>query len=532
MHFLVLAHTDEKMIELTRNLKIIEDVDLRNQLRTEAKLLVSAKNLLPPVNFGLLLELAEELIVKTGIDSEYLDFAIVLCGNEIWRNVIEAIPCNRRLLLLPQCLKHSINCKGETDSFGLTCAGCSSCSIKSILEEAEDLGYATLVAEGTSIAIRLVEEGAIDAVIGVSCMHVLQRSFEPVAKSAVPVIGLPLLKNGCENTQIDYNWVLDEIRSVKKDPDMQPLSVSVLKDQVQDYFCELNLQNIFYSDDVTEQLAKKMLMIGGQRIRPLLAALAYRSYTNYFSEEVQKLLAVIVECFHKASLIHDDIEDNDNFRYGKETLHKANGIPVAINVGDFLIGKGYQLLSNLKTDPDVLVKSLRVVSSSHLNLSKGQGSDLMIGSNVDEITLEQLLKIYTKKTGEAMKVALLLGAINGNAGEDELKRLSLFSDFFGIAYQIRDDLKEFREEESLKKKNFPFLMALLNAKINKNNICSIDEVRTMDSHQVRILLLEEKIDVEADGYLKMYVDKCYNELNQLKNLKMKLSLYNVTGKIF
>ena len=52
-----------------------------------------------------------------------------------------------------------------------------------------------------------------------------------------------------------------------------------------------------------------------------------------------------MECFHKASLIHDDIEDDDAQRYGEPTLHVEHGVPVALNVGDLLIGEGYRLLA-------------------------------------------------------------------------------------------------------------------------------------------------------------------------------------------
>ena len=64
-------------------------------------------------------------------------------------------------------------------------------------------------------------------------------------------------------------------------------------------------------------------------------------------EDLRKV-AVAVECFHKASLIHDDIEDNDALRYGEKTLHEEHGVAVALNVGDLLIGEGYRLLAEMQ----------------------------------------------------------------------------------------------------------------------------------------------------------------------------------------
>jgi len=58
-----------------------------------------------------------------------------------------------------------------------------------------------------------------------------------------------------------------------------------------------------------------------------------------------KRAAVAIETFHKASLVHDDIEDDDAYRYGHETLHRVHGVGTAINVGDYLIGLGYRCVS-------------------------------------------------------------------------------------------------------------------------------------------------------------------------------------------
>ena len=522
------------MIETQRLLKVPTDVKLRSKLRREARLLVAEKKILPPVDFDRLQELSMELLHKLEMDHVYLDFTIVLCGNEIWRDVLAATPFNRRLLLLPQCLKNSQSCQGEVDSLGLVCAGCKSCQIDRVLNEAEGLGYTTLVAEGTTVAVGLVEEGAIDAVIGVSCMPVLQRSFEPVSRAAVPVLGLPLLYDGCENTNVDYGWLFEEMHQLKQNTDLQPLSVSLLKDQVQDYFTEFKLKEFFHYNDETEKLAKRMLVMGGQRIRPLLTTLAYRSYVTVEDEDVQDSLALIIECFHKASLIHDDIEDGDDFRYDQETLHKTHGIPVAINVGDYLIGKGYQLLANLPIEPAVLAESLKVVSSSHLNLSIGQGADLLLDGHLNDLSVDQMLKIFTQKTGEAVKVALLLGAINGGAHNGDLKLLETFSDWFGIAYQIKDDLNEFREEEQNgQAHHFPFLLALLNDRLTENGETDrLGDFAKLESAKLRQVILDEQVDKHADAFLNLYVDKCYQELDQLQNLKLKLSLYGVMGKIF
>ena len=57
-----------------------------------------------------------------------------------------------------------------------------------------------------------------------------------------------------------------------------------------------------------------------------------------------------IEAFHKASLVHDDIEDDDRYRYGRETLHRQFDLGTAINVGDYLIGLGYRLVGSIRSE--------------------------------------------------------------------------------------------------------------------------------------------------------------------------------------
>ena len=269
-----------------RILKVPKESFLRNKLRKETRLLAREVKLLPPASFERLEQLAIDLLKKNNISEDYIDFVIVLLGNESWRKTVEATPFNRRLLLLPQCLKDNSSCKGQFDALGLNCAGCKACPIDDILIEAENLGYATLVAEGTTVAIGLVEEGSIDAVIGVSCMPVLQRSFEPVSNAAVPVIGLPLMYDGCENTKIDMKWLTDEVRTFEVNSNYQPISTSGLKVKIDDFFANGKIEKYFPANDETEKLAKEYLQIGGQRIRPIIAALAYQAYSSSAKDEI------------------------------------------------------------------------------------------------------------------------------------------------------------------------------------------------------------------------------------------------------
>jgi geranylgeranyl pyrophosphate synthase len=515
-----------------RILKVPQESFLRNKLRKESRLLVQREKLLPPGRFEILEKLAIQLISELKISEEYIDFAIVLIGNETWRETVKATPINRRLLLLPQCLKNNATCQGVFDELGLNCAGCKGCLIDDILINAEHLGYSTLVAEGTTVAVGLVEEGAIDAVIGVSCMPVLQRSFEPVSNAAVPVIGLPLMYDGCDNTKIDNKWLLDEINSFEENTDLKPLSVSLLKNRVQEYFSEENVQLFFPESGETEQLAKEYMSLGGQRMRPLMSVLSYLAYAQNDDETIVSSLSMIIESFHKASLVHDDIQDNADFRYNTETIHKKHGIAVAINVGDFFIGKGYQILSNLPVNDKLMAKCLKKVALSHVKLTQGQGADILLNSHTNDFNTENALRIFKLKTGEALKVALLLGSILGGADDSEVEILEQFSDVFGISYQIRDDLNEFKEHNKDEKINdFPFLIAILNEYFSKNKV-SAPEHSFIQVDEFRKQITDKNLITETEAILNIHLEKCYSELDKLQNAKLRLSLYGVLGKIF
>ena len=523
----------DKMKLKKRILKVPKDRKIRDLLRKEVVNYAARNEILPPAAFNVLEKHAALILDQSGISEDYLDFTIVLLGNETWRQVVNSTPFNRRLLLLPQCLRNNLECKGVFDELGLICAGCKGCQIDTIIEKAEELGYSTLVAEGTTAAIGLVEEGSIDAVIGVSCMPVLQNSFEPVTKAAIPVIGLPFLFDGCSNTSLDYDWLFSEIKEYSENKETAPLSVSVIKNQVEKYFSENNLRKYFPGNSETEKLALKTMTLGGQRMRPLLTVLACQSYSSHISDEVQMALAVIIECFHKASLVHDDIQDDEDFRYNQPALHKTAGIPVAINIGDYLTGKGYKLLSEIDCDPVVKAGCLKIVASSHLNLSEGQGADILLQQNIARQPVQDVLKIFELKTGEAVKVALLTGAIAGNAPENDLKVLADFAGYFGIAYQIRDDLNELHENNDLKHAfDFPFLLSLLNQSINGHSPSFKEIIRTGDLALLLESFKQFETETTAVKFLNDYLQKSYAELDKLQNRKMRLSLYGVMGKVF
>jgi geranylgeranyl pyrophosphate synthase len=164
-----------------------------------------------------------------------------------------------------------------------------------------------------------------------------------------------------------------------------------------------------------------------------------------------KRVALAIETFHKASLVHDDIEDDDQFRYGQETLHRRHGVPTAINVGDYLIGLGYRLVGRERKElgGDCAADILNRMAEAHLKLSEGQGAELLWRDAADKsLTALDALKIYALKTAPAFEAALYAGLRLAGPAETYEKMVAEFSKNLGVAFQILNDLKDWQGDDN------------------------------------------------------------------------------------
>ena len=112
---------------------------------------VAEFNPTPPLPVPELKAHADRLLDRLGCDAIYRDYIGVLINNEMWREPLAAVPYERRLLLLPKCLRVESKCPAPFDEFGLLCKQCGLCTIQDLQAEAEKLGYAVLVAVGSAI---------------------------------------------------------------------------------------------------------------------------------------------------------------------------------------------------------------------------------------------------------------------------------------------------------------------------------------------------------------------------------------------
>ena len=183
---------------------------------------------------------------------------------------------------------------------------------------------------------------------------------------------------------------------------------------------------------------------GGKRLRPRLCMAAFRAAGGGASAAGRiDALCEAVECFHKASLIHDDIQDGDEERYGRPTVWKEHGVAVAIAVGDWLVAHGYNLI--IQSGFPNALDMMKATVKSHVALCEGQGDDLLdpqpptSNPQLSIPNSQPYLSICERKTGEAFALAAELGALAAGADGAPYRRYGLD---FGVLFQLRDDLTD------------------------------------------------------------------------------------------
>ncbi len=183
---------------------------------------------------------------------------------------------------------------------------------------------------------------------------------------------------------------------------------------------------------------------GGKRLRPILTLAA----TEAVGGDVKDALpaAAAVEFVHTYSLVHDDLPcmDDDDYRRGRPTCHKVYGEAVAILVGDALLTQAFLLLSagaertGLPPVPRVAVIRELAAAAGSRGMVGGQVVDIQ--STDQEVDLNTLLSLHSRKTGALIRACLRVGGIVGGASEDTLEILTTYGERVGLAFQIVDDI--------------------------------------------------------------------------------------------
>ena len=430
---------------------------------------------------------AQELVVRADADISFIGWTMVTILSEVWRYRIASTAAGQRLLLLPDCPLAQDSAKDE----GCPSVCGPSCGIGTIWSAAHDSGWVVDSTRNAASAIGSLLSGQYQGILGVARLKDLEKAFGMLPAFSFPVAAVPYqdadesgnIKGTCDqallNAGIDVEWVLSLLGVAGGSPgpvgDYLPLlreaSELFSEESIAELADRYHLGDGFGSSSrdrdgkmcgtkdslsVTAHLAGEFLGRGGKFLRPFVTLAAFDalradlgdkrqdSSSPAVSRETARAAAVSIEIFHKASLVHDDIEDGDTSRYGRPTVHVEHGTPAAINIGDYLVGAGYRLIAGLEGPSGLRSDLLAILSDAHVRLARGQGAELWWRDADDEVTSAESLEIYGLKTSPAFEAAVAMGIrLAGLQPHDPLS-VSRYSLHVGTGFQVLNDLKDWQ----------------------------------------------------------------------------------------
>lgn len=253
-----------------------------------------------------------------------------------------------------------------------------------------------------------------------------------------------------------------------------------------------------YQDKIFESI-NYSLFTGGKRLRPILLLQSCEMISRDYKQALPFALAI--EMIHTYSLVHDDLPsmDNDDFRRGELTNHKVYGEAIAILSGDGLLNLAFETMiqhtlsnSNTTEDYNRYIRAIDEIGrySGIYGMIGGQTVDLL--SNDISMDEEKLLFMYKCKTAALIQASVVAGGIIGGGTNEEIEKIREFGLYLGLAYQIRDDILDEREDRKIKKVTYLSYNSLNQAEkkideLSKNAIMALSYLNKYDTEVLKKL---------------------------------------------
>jgi len=280
---------------------------------------------------------------------------------------------------------------------------------------------------------------------------------------------------------------------------------------------------------ITAYLVKRK----GKQMRPLFVFLTAQT-CGVISDTTYRA-ASLIELLHTATLIHDDVVDDSNKRRGFFSLNALWQNKISVLIGDFLLSKG--LLLSLENDDFDLLK---IVSEATREMSEGELLQIEKARRLD-ISEEIYFEIIRKKTASLIASCTAAGAASAGCSPEIVKKMHLFGELTGIAFQIKDDLFDYNKtletgkpsgiDIKEKKMTLPLIYTLNNANYSeKRRIINI--VKNHNQDKELVLELMQKVHDSggiqyAEGKMIHYRDKALSMLDDMPASDSLTSLRNL-----
>lgn len=216
------------------------------------------------------------------------------------------------------------------------------------------------------------------------------------------------------------------------------MTVERLKALVVDDFDEVNtliIDKIQSRVGLIDDLSHYIVESGGKRLRPLLVLLSAHACNYKGVEHIS--LAAMVEFFHTATLLHDDVVDDSTLRRGRETANEIWGSKASILVGDYLFTQSVQLMVKAKN-----WAILDLMAETSHQISWGEVKQLANRHN-PALTIDDYLEVIRSKTALLFAACAAIGALLGETTEEIQKGLYDYGLHLGNAFQLIDDALDY-----------------------------------------------------------------------------------------
>jgi geranylgeranyl diphosphate synthase type I len=176
---------------------------------------------------------------------------------------------------------------------------------------------------------------------------------------------------------------------------------------------------------------------GGKRFRPALTFLACECVGGKREDTLGA--ASSIELLHNMTLVHDDIEDQSELRRGKPCIHRIYGVPTAINTGDAMLIKVFEIANSSKIPQDRCHRLIELVAKCAYDITWGQAFEFSMWKR-KEFSEDEVIRLLRCKTGALTRLSTEAGAISGGGTKEQTDALGEFGEKIGIAFQIVDDI--------------------------------------------------------------------------------------------
>ena len=236
-----------------------------------------------------------------------------------------------------------------------------------------------------------------------------------------------------------------------------------------------------------EEIGHYLINAGGKRLRPVVALLAARCCGEPDDRHIA--LAAIIELIHTATLLHDDVVDTSEQRRGRATANHEYGNAASILVGDFLYSRAFQLLVRIGD-----MQVMRVMADTTNTISEGEVQQLLNAGNPD-LDADAYHQVIRKKTAVLFQAAAETGALIRAATAPQTAALRDYGLHLGIAYQLIDDVLDYRGDATTLGKNLGDDLA--EGKMTLPLIHALQTASAADARRIRTAIAGRSGDLAA-----------------------------------